>query len=118
GGSALTKNVQSGADVLELMASRAKHDADSAAKSSSYQRCTDELLLQYNLAARELMQIGRQILISLRRIKHVAVSIPSVAGPYTSVNCTLCLLKSSLRKSSIASDDYTRQGSEDDRFVD
>jgi hypothetical protein len=54
----------------------------------------------------------------LRRIKDVALSIPSVAGPYTSVNCTLSLLKSSLRKSPIVGDDYARQGSEDDRFVD
>jgi hypothetical protein len=54
----------------------------------------------------------------MRRIKSVALSIPSVAGPYTSVNCTLSLLKSSIRKSPIAGGDYARQGSEDDRFVD
>ncbi len=54
----------------------------------------------------------------MRRMKSVALSIPSVVGPYTSVNCTLSLLKSSLRKSPIAGDDYARQGSEDDRFVD
>ena len=53
----------------------------------------------------------------MRRIKSVAISIPSVVGPYTSVNCTLSLLKSSLRKSP-AGDVYARQGSEDDRFVD
>jgi hypothetical protein len=54
----------------------------------------------------------------MRRIKSVAISIPSVVGPYTSLNCTLSLLKSSLRKSPIAGDDYARQGSEDSRFVD
>ena len=54
----------------------------------------------------------------MRRIKSVALSIPSVVGPYTSVNCTLSLLKSSLRKSPLAGDDYARQGSEDDRFID
>ena len=54
----------------------------------------------------------------MRRIKSVALSIPSVVGPYTSVNCALSLLKSSVRKSSIAGDDYARRGSEDDRFVD
>jgi hypothetical protein len=54
----------------------------------------------------------------MRRIKNVALSIPSVTGPFTSVNCTLSLLKSSLRKSPIAGEDYMRQGSEDDRFVD
>ena len=53
----------------------------------------------------------------MRRIKSVSLSLPSVVGPYTSVNCTLSLLKSSLRKSSIAGEDYRRQGSEDDRFV-
>ena len=53
----------------------------------------------------------------MRRIKNVALSIPSVVGPYTSVNCTLSLLRSSLRKSPIG-DDYARQGSEDERFVD
>ena len=55
----------------------------------------------------------------VRRIKNVALSIPSVVGPYTSVNCTLSLLKSSLRKSPIPKDgEYARQGAEDDRFVD
>jgi hypothetical protein len=55
----------------------------------------------------------------LRRIKSVAVSVPSVVGPYTSVNCTLSLLGSSVRKSPLPKDgEYARQGAEDDRFVD
>ena len=55
----------------------------------------------------------------LRRIKNVNLSIPSVTGPYTSVNCTLSLLKSSLRRSPLLMDDeYARQGSEDSRFAD
>jgi hypothetical protein len=55
----------------------------------------------------------------MRRMKTVSLSIPSVSGPYTSVNCTLSLLKSSLRKSPLLADgEYARQGSEDDRFVD
>jgi hypothetical protein len=56
----------------------------------------------------------------MRRIKSVALSIPAVAGPYTSVNCTLSLLKSSLRKSYLPKDgQYARVLSgEDDRFVD
>src|SRR6185436_7060832 len=37
----------------------------SASKTASYERRADEWLLQHNLAARELMQIGRQILSSL-----------------------------------------------------
>jgi hypothetical protein len=55
----------------------------------------------------------------MRRIKNVSLSIPSVTGPYTSLSCTLSLLKSSLRKSPlVTNDEYQRQGSEDERFVD
>lgn len=55
----------------------------------------------------------------MRRIKSVSLSIPAVTGPYTSVNCTLSLLKSSLRKSPLLKEgEYRREGSEDDRFVD
>jgi hypothetical protein len=55
----------------------------------------------------------------LRRIKSVALSIPSVTGPYTGVNCTLSLLRSSVRTSpELADGEYLRQGAEDNRFVD
>jgi hypothetical protein len=55
----------------------------------------------------------------MRRIKSVALSVPCVVGPYASVNCTLSLLRSSLRKSPLLKDgDYARQDAEDDRFVD
>lgn len=55
----------------------------------------------------------------MRRLKSVALSIPSVVGPYTNVNCTLSLLRSSVRKSPLLKDgEYARQGSEDDRFID
>lgn len=54
-----------------------------------------------------------------RRIKTVAVSIPCVAGPYASVNCTLTLLKSSIRKTQVLRDGaYAREDAEDDRFSD
>lgn len=54
-----------------------------------------------------------------RRIKTLAVSIPCVTGPYASVNCTLTLLKSSIRKTQILRDDvYPREDAEDDRFND
>jgi hypothetical protein len=53
-----------------------------------------------------------------RRIKTVALSIPCVAGPYTSVNCTLTLLKSRIRKSALVGDGYARQDAEDPRFSD
>ncbi len=55
----------------------------------------------------------------MRRIKTLSVSIPCVVGPYTSVNCTVALQKSTLRKSSLLKDcEYSRDGSEDDRFKD
>ena len=53
-----------------------------------------------------------------RRIKNVALSIPCVTGPYTSVNCTLTLTKSSIRKNALIGDSYTRVDAEDLRFSD
>jgi hypothetical protein len=55
----------------------------------------------------------------LRRLKSVAVSVPSVVGPYTSVNCSLSLQSSSVRVSSeLSGGSYQRTGSDDARFVD
>jgi hypothetical protein len=58
----------------------------------------------------------------MRRIKSVSLTIPAVTGPYTSVNCTLTLLKSSIRtKSDPAGSEgnYQRdQNSDDPHFVD
>jgi hypothetical protein len=57
----------------------------------------------------------------LRRIKSVSVSIPSVVGPYTSVNCKLTLLKSEVRHVNTGStgENYLRKEAEDDlRFTD
>ena len=55
----------------------------------------------------------------MRRIKTVAVSVPSVVGPYTSVNCTLDLQHSSVRVSPVAGGSYARDTAHDDpRFVD
>ncbi len=54
-----------------------------------------------------------------RRIKTVALSIPCITGPYTSVNCTLMLTKSSIRKDVGMGDGYARlENQEDDRFDD
>jgi len=53
-----------------------------------------------------------------RRIKTVAVSIPCVAGPYASVNCTLTLLKSSIRKIPVVDESYAREEADDSRFSD
>ena len=54
-----------------------------------------------------------------RRIRSVALTIPCVTGPYASVNCTLTLLKSTIRKTPVLRDGaYARQDAEDDRFDD
>jgi hypothetical protein len=56
----------------------------------------------------------------MRRIKYVSLTIPCVTGPYVGVNCTLTLLKSSMRHSNslVNSATYVRQGEEDPRFKD
>ena len=55
----------------------------------------------------------------LRRIKSVSLTIPCVTGPYSSVPCTLTLLKHSVRQSNNASGNYTRDLENDDlRFID
>ncbi|MGH3169198.1 MAG: hypothetical protein ACRDN0_25380, partial [Trebonia sp.] len=57
----------------------------------------------------------------MRRIKSVGLSVPSVVGPYTSLNCTLALQSSTVRVSSqlLANGGYARDTSQaDDRFVD
>ena len=53
-----------------------------------------------------------------RRMKSVAVSIPCVVGPYTGVNCTLTLLKSSIRIKTNIDESYARADAEDSRFND
>jgi len=54
-----------------------------------------------------------------RRIRSVALSIPCVIGPYASVNCTLSLLKSGIRRTPVLRDGvYAREDAEDDRFED
>jgi hypothetical protein len=54
-----------------------------------------------------------------RRIKTVALTLPCVTGPYTSVNCTLTLQKSTVRVNTDAPKaKYARQGSDDIRFND
>lgn len=55
----------------------------------------------------------------LRRIKSVALSLPAVVGPYTPLNCTLTLLRSTIRVSSDASPGYARDpNNADARFID
>jgi hypothetical protein len=55
----------------------------------------------------------------MRRIKSVALTVPCVVGPYTSLNCTLRLLEHKFRTNAIAKDknDYLEKTDEtDDRF--
>jgi hypothetical protein len=54
----------------------------------------------------------------MRRIKSVALSIPCVVGPYTSVSCTLRLLSSQYRANPSAADkgSYTQTDPDDPRF--
>jgi Tc toxin complex TcA C-terminal TcB-binding domain/ABC toxin N-terminal region/Neuraminidase-like domain/Salmonella virulence plasmid 28.1kDa A protein len=56
----------------------------------------------------------------LRRIKSVSLTIPCVTGPYTGVNCTLTLLKSSVRHRPGAAEGYARNddSDSDSRFRD
>jgi len=54
-----------------------------------------------------------------RRLRAVALSVPCVTGPYTSLNCTLTLLNSTIRTTSVpGSHGYARQGLDDPRFSD
>jgi len=54
----------------------------------------------------------------MRRIKSVAISIPGIAGPYTSLNCTLTLLTNKTRVSSDVGDQYPESlDGSDGRFV-
>jgi hypothetical protein len=56
----------------------------------------------------------------MRRIKNVGLSVPSVVGPYTSLNCTLSLQSSTVRTSPLlANGTYARDTTQaDDRFAD
>jgi hypothetical protein len=44
-----------------------------------------------------------------RRIKSVSISIPCITGPYISVNCTLTLIKNSIRIDNTAGGNYKRK---------
>lgn len=54
----------------------------------------------------------------MRRIKSVSISIPCVAGPYTTISCKLSLTKSKYRKSPFLASggDYV-EGASDNRFT-
>jgi len=57
-----------------------------------------------------------------RRIKSVSLSLPCIAGPFTAVNCTLRLIKNTVRINTSLNPDYTHNNDEgvwidDDRFT-
>jgi hypothetical protein len=54
----------------------------------------------------------------MRRLKSIAVTVPCVVGPYTSVSATLTLLNNQIRTSPSASGQYACKGESDPRFVD
>lgn len=54
----------------------------------------------------------------MRRLMSVAVTIPCVVGPYTSVSATLTLLGNTIRTSPSSSGQYARKGESDARFLD
>ncbi len=56
----------------------------------------------------------------LRRLRDVSLTIPCVAGPYTSINCTLTLVSSKVRvdpSTSAAASGYKEKPNEDQRFL-
>jgi hypothetical protein len=52
----------------------------------------------------------------LRRIKNIGMTIPCVAGPYTSINCALTLTADKIRRETSTSAGYAYTGPEDTRF--
>ncbi len=53
-----------------------------------------------------------------RRLKSVSLTLPCVAGPYTSINCTLTLLSSRVRTNPTAASPYVEQDAPNDtRFA-
>jgi len=53
-----------------------------------------------------------------RRIKSVGLSLPCIAGPYTTVPCTLRLMKSSVRIKTSSTGAYGRNADEDGTWLD
>jgi len=64
-GQVLGEAARLAADVAQVLAAWQTDQATIAARTAGYQRRTEEWTLQANLAARELLQLGRQIVASL-----------------------------------------------------
>src|SRR5439155_8036804 len=65
GGSKLSDASKIAGGILRTIAAWEQAQAGMAGRTAGHERRADDWLLQYNLAAHELMQIGRQILTSL-----------------------------------------------------
>jgi hypothetical protein len=65
GGSKLSDAIRIVGEILSTVAAYEQDQAGIASRTATYQRRVDEWMLQANLAARELMQVGRQIIGSL-----------------------------------------------------
>ncbi|MBX9243733.1 toxin [Actinotalea ferrariae] len=65
GGAMLTEISRIAASILRTTATWEQEQAAMAARTASYERRADEWALQSNLAAHELMQLGRQVLASV-----------------------------------------------------
>jgi Tc toxin complex TcA C-terminal TcB-binding domain len=64
-GATLAAIARTTGEALQIVATHESEQAGIASKTASYQRRADEWMHQVNLAARELMSIGRQIIGSL-----------------------------------------------------
>ena len=64
-GTGINKLIEISARILRSMAAWKQEQAGMAGKKGAYDRRADDWLFQYNMAANEVMQIGRQILTSL-----------------------------------------------------
>jgi hypothetical protein len=65
GGDWMALKAKAGADILQILAQLEQDQGAMAGRKAGYQRRADDWLMQINLAARELSQLGRQILVSL-----------------------------------------------------
>ena len=65
GGDWMANAVRIGADVMQMIAAYDRDQAGIASKTASYQRRADEWMLQANVRARKLIEIGEQIIASL-----------------------------------------------------
>src|SRR5690606_12487694 len=53
----------------------------------------------------------------MRRIKSVSISVPCIAGPYTSVNCSLIMTKNEMRLNATLGGGYAKVDENDSRFT-